>query len=264
MRKNIKYSLLIVLILIILCGIVVVLNPLKDAVKNDSNSFSDLSNISLTSSSFADIESSTLTETSYLIESSVSIETIESSILVESSLSEYSDLIPEDQPDEPNLNFEISGSSFDDIMVNVLTSLLSKDTVTLSTYVGSTGFRLAPTGCFAPNDVVLSADELSSFFSLAAQSYGTYPGSGETIYLTPDEYYDHYLIPTGFDFSAATVSYNDVADINAVSGYVDDPKTVSYRFSPDIMEWKRLIIVYTTEDSGDVLCGMIYQDVTTN
>ena len=65
-------------------------------------------------------------------------------------------------------------------------------------------------------------------------------------------------------FSAATVSYNDVADINAVSGYVDDPKTVSYRFSPDIMEWKRLIIVYTTEDSGDVLCGMIYQDVTTN
>ena len=99
---------------------------------------------------------------------------------------------------------------------------------------------------------------------MGTQSYGTYPGSGEDIYLTSNEYYDRYLVPAGFDFSAASVSYNDAGDLDAVSGYVQDPKTVSYKYTPNVMEWKRIILVYGSEGSGDVLCGVIYQDVTTN
>ena len=261
MSKNIRRSLLIVLFLIIICTVVVVWNPMKENKSSNASSdgSSSLTNSAASSlpadSSLALIESSALFESSALLENSFDLET---------STLEISDLIPEDQPDDPNLNYEASGSSYDDIMVNVLTCLLSKDMASLSEYVGSSGFRLAPTGSFSGADVVLSASELSDFFSLNAQSYGTYPGSGESIYMTPDEYYKCYMVPDSFDFSAASVSYNDATDINTVSGYVDDPKTVSYRFSPSAMDWKRLIIVYCSEGSSDVLCGIIYQDVTTN
>ena len=277
MSKNIKLSLLIVLILIFVCTVVVIWNPVKD--QKDANaslssqntvesvvtdSTSSLS-ITETSSESIDLDSS---ENSLLLENSVVFENSSfqtNSVSAESSVvTEISNLVPEDQPDAPDLNFEASGSSYDDIMVNVLTCLLAQDMASLSEYVGSSGFRLAPTGTFSEEDVILSAADLSNFFSLSAQRYGTYPGSGESIYLTPTEYYDRYLVPTEFDFSTATVSYNDAADINAVSGYVTDPKTVSYLYTPNVMEWKRLIAVYITEGNSDVLCGMIYQDVTTN
>lgn len=279
MRKNIKLSLLIVLILIIVCTVVVVWNPIKNNKVTDyssstttsqttGTSLSTSSGVELSSQS-ADVDqlknsgaaySSSLFESSILIDES----SLENSEQFNANNSEISDLVAEDQPEAPDLNFETSGSSYDDIMVNILTCLLSQDMSALSEYVGSVGFRLAPTGIFSAEDVVLSASDLSAFFSLSAQKYGTYPGSGESIYLTPTEYYNSYLVPSGFDFSAASVSYNDSADLAAVAGYVSDPKTVSYLYSPNVMEWKRLIVVYTHEGGNDVLSGIIYQDVTTN
>ena len=263
MKKNIKLSLITILILIIVCTIVVIWNPCQ-ANKAEDSSSSSLASSQLTesSSSLVNVNSSIVIESSILLESSVA--DVESSNTAESSFADISGLVPEDQPDDPDLNFEASGSSYDDIMVNVLTCLLTKDTQALSGYVGSQGLRLSPTGIATGADVILSADELSNFFSMGTQSYGTYPGSGEDIYLTSNEYYDRYLVPAGFDFSAASVSYNDAGDLDALSGYVQDPKTVSYKYTPNVMEWKRIILVYGSEGSGDVLCGVIYQDVTTN
>ena len=266
MKKNIKLSLFFVLILIIVCTIVVIWNPLK---RGDTNSASvdSAQSVSNSDSTASNSQLSTLPVDSILVESATITESskvnTDSDSLTE-NLSEISDLIPEDQPVDPDLNFEASGSSYDDIMVNVLTCLLSKDMSALSDYVGSIGLRLSPTGICTNHDLVLSNTELSEFFSLGSQTYGTYPGSGEAIYLTPEEYYTNYLVPDDFDFSAASVSYNDANDLSAVSGYAHSPKTVSYRYAPSVMEWKRLILVYDTEDTGDVLCAIIYQDATTN
>ncbi len=275
MRKNIKLSLIIIFILIVVCAAVVIWNPARRAKQAGANSSTQTSLQTIESSSAVSdskIADSSFAESSVLMESSV----LESSILVEDSAfaessdadlsasAQISDLVPEDQPETPNLNFETSSSSYDDIMVNVLTCLLTKDTTALSSYVGAQGLRLSPTGSSVDSDVVLSAADLAGFFTLSSQNYGTYPGSGENITLTAAEYYDKYIVPTGFDFSTAVTSYNDSNDIAAVSGFVSDPKTISYEYAPNAMEWQRIILVYGSEGSGDVLCGIIYQDVTTD
>ncbi len=262
MRKNIKLSLIIVLILIIVCTLVVIWNPWRKNQNNDSSSSSPDSSLKGENSSLVtDVDHSVPFESSMIFESSAAVE---SSDTADSSFADISDLIPEDQPDDPNLNFETSGSSYDDIMINVLTCLLTQDTASLSDYIGDQGFRLSPTGTATSADVILSANELTDFFSMNSQSYGTYPGSGEDIYLTPSEYYAKYIVPSSFDFTTASVLYNDVNDLEAVAGFVADPKTVSYKYSPSVMEWKRIIVVYGSEGNGDVLCGIIYQDATTN
>ena len=75
------------------------------------------------------------------------------------SLSITSDLISEDQPTEPDLNYETSGTSYDDIAVNVLTCLLNQNMELLSTYIGDSGLQLSPTGSATAFDITLSAAE---------------------------------------------------------------------------------------------------------
>ena len=271
MNKTIKRSLIFVFILIVVCTIVVVLNPMQ--LKQDSSASSDLP--PMDSSVFSVLDSDDMLEEDSAIDSLPADESSssDSSIDVQDSAADQSsaidselisDLIPEDQPDTPDLNYETSGSSYDDIMVNVLTCLLSRDTASLSEYVGTSGLCLSPTGTAASSDVIFSAAQVADFFSQGTQTYGTYPGSGEKIRLTAEEYYNTYLVPVGFDFSTAFVSYNDAADIAAASALFPDAKTISYEYAPNVMEWQRLIMVYCSEGSGDVLCGVIYQDVTTN
>lgn len=253
MKKSIKMSLLIVLILIIVCSVVVLWRPWKDHQSAKSQS-------SLTASSDSNSASSSPADSS-LIQSSVLSES--SAVPLDSSLA--SGLIPADQPDSPDLNFTPSGASYDDIMINILTCLLSRDMTSFSSYIGSYGLRLSPTGSMTEQDVVLSANEAAEFFQLDSRVYGTYPGSGEAIRCTPEEYYTHYIAPSDFDFSAATTAYNDPSDIEAAGGFVSDPKTVSYDYAPSVMEWKRLIMVYANDGSrSDVLCGIIYRDLTTD
>lgn len=255
MGKNIKLSLIVVTVLIIICAVVVVWNPWKEEAPTVSASSDGSLSSSLPESSAFE---SSLAGDSSLAESSASL----SVPVSDSSL--VNQPVIEDQPDEPNLNFETSGSSYSDIMVNVLTCILSKDMQSLSQYVGSAGLRLSPTGQAVDADVVLSASQVADFFSLGSQSYGVFPGSGESIYLSPTEYYNRYLMPEDFDFASATVSYNDEADLAAAGNLVSDPKTVSYYYSPNVMEWKQLIMVYGSEGSGDVLCALIYRDATTD
>lgn len=270
MRNTIKYSLFIVLILIIVCACVAIWNLFHQ--QPDESSFS---------STAVDSDNTVLFET----ESNLSSELIDSSALFmedsllnsssqDSSIAEISDentsvtitsdLIIDDQPNEPNLNYETSGTSYDDIAVNVLTCLLTQNMELLSTYIGDSGLQLSPTGSATAYDITLSATEVSSFFSLSTQSYGTYPGSGESIDLSPTQYYEKYIVPQKFDFSLAVVSYNNTNDLSVVSSSLQSPKTISYHYAPNVMEWKHLILVFESESNRDVLCGIIYQDVTTN
>lgn len=271
MRKSIKRSLIFVFILIAACTLVVVLNPmqLKHTSSTSSNSLSSTTNVISSEVAEESVEEESSADSLTSAESSVTESSNEpqnsdfmQSSVVESEL--ISDLIPEDQPDTPDLNYETSGSSYDDIMVNVLTCLISRDTVSLSEYVGASGLCLSPTGTAVSSDVVLSSSQVASFFDIGTKIYGTYPGSGEKIQLSAEDYYNSYLVPTGFDFGSAVVSYNDAADIAAASSMFADVKTVSYEYAPNVMEWQRLIMVYCSEGDSDVLCGIIYQDVTTN
>ena len=269
MRNTIKYSLFIVLILIIVCAFVVIWNPIQQKP-----------NESLSASTAVDSDTTLLIETesiysevidlnSFFIEDSlINSSSYDSSIMEVSdettSLSITSDLISEDQPTEPDLNYETSGTSYDDIAVNVLTCLLTQNMELLSTYIGDSGLQLSPTGSATAFDITLSAAEVSSFFSLSTQCYGTYPGSGEDIDLSPSQYYEKYIVPQKFDFSLAVVSYNNTNDLSVVSSSLQSPKTISYHYAPNVMEWKHLILVFESESNRDVLCGIIYQDVTTN
>ena len=270
-QSHIKGCLIFIFILILLCTAAVVLDP-QNANFNfiSFSSSAESSSLDSITSPEIDEDNDVISNDSADLESDSLLEeenenfSQEIELTTESDSELVSDLVSEDQPDAPNLNYETSGSSYDDIMVNVLTCLLTKDTATLSEYVGTLGLRLSPTGSAATNDVVLSASQVVNFFDLGTQDYGIYPGSGETIRLTPSEYYNKYLVPTDFDFSLAVVSYNDANDIAAASTVFENPKTVSYEYTPNVMEWKRLIVVYCSEGAGDVLCGMIYQDVTTN
>ncbi len=264
MKKSIRFTLLVIFILLIVCVVCVIWHPWTRTAAPNAESSAPVSSTGNVQDSSRPAESAELTSSA--AESSALTAQPESSQPAEnvSETSIAEGLVPEDQPDEPDLNFETSGQSYDDIMVNVLTCLLSKDMNALSSYVGSQGLRLSPTGICSESDVVLSADEVSSFFSLGSMSYGTYPGSGEDMYYAPDEYYSEYLYPSEFDFSVSSVAYNDAEDLAAVNGLVSNAKTVSYYYAPNIMEWQRLIFVYGAEGSGDALCAIIYQDLTTN
>lgn len=258
MKKSIKMSLIVIFILIAVCAVIVIWHPWKGHSTVAQNSSSaPISSQQAESSQPAESSLASRPESSSMPESSIAQESSEVSELL-------SGLVPEDQPDSPNLNFETSGSAYDDILVNVLTCLISRDMTSLSAYVGSQGLRLSPTGSAVSDDVILSADQVADFFSLGEKTYGTFPGSGEPIVYSPEEYYNRYMNPAGFDFAASTISYNDAADLSAVNGTASDPKTVAYDYSPSVMEWMRLILVFDSDGNGDVLSGIIYQDVTTD
>ena len=263
MQKTTKLAIAVITVLLIVCIVIILWSPWAQEKRASNESSTPLnSEISTTSESseLSDYEESQIESAP---DSESSILQHESSIQSESS--EITEgRVPEDLPGDPNPNFQTPGSSYDDIMVNVLTSLLSKDMATLSTYVGSNGLRLVPTGMANNHDVILSASEVADFFNRPSQSYGTFAGSGNPITCTPDEYYNTYLMPDGFDFSIANVTYNEASHVEAASNIAASPKTVAYYYAPNVMEWKRIIMVYDTENNRDVLCGIIYQDASTD
>lgn len=251
MSQNTKRSLLVLLLLAALCLAVLLWHTWRGPAAADDGS---------SAVSAASQASSALLSSVPDSASSVS----EASSPSSSPTSSLPGLVSEDQPDSPNLNYEVSGSSYDDILVPVLTCLLSQNMAELSSYVGEQGLRLSPTGTTADRDVILSSADTAGFFQMAARSYGTYPGSGESILCTPSEYYQKYITPAGFDFASSVTAYNDAADLAKVSDSITDPKTVSYEYAASPMDWTRIILVFGAEESGDVLCQILYQDPSTD
>ncbi len=180
-----------------------------------------------------------------------------------SEASSESSITDEDLPDDPDLQFETSDSYYDDINVKVLTAVLSQDFETLSEYVGDAGLRLSPMGEASENDVILSASEVSSFFSRSSEMYGIYLGSGGAIRMMPDEYYRTFINPDAFDFTLASALYDDAEDLAAAAAYGSDLHTVGYHYVPNVMEWQNVIFVYQRNGERDWLVGIIYQDLTT-
>ena len=181
----------------------------------------------------------------------------------ESEASSESSITDEDLPDDPDLQFETSDSYYDDINVKVLTAVLSQDFETLSEYVGDAGLRLSPMGEASENDVILSASEVSSFFSRSSEMYGIYLGSGGAIRMMPDEYYRTFINPDAFDFALASALYDDAEDLASAAAYGSDLHTVGYHYVPNVMEWQNVIFVYQRSGERDWLVGIIYQDLTT-
>ncbi len=180
-----------------------------------------------------------------------------------SEASSESSITDEDLPDDPDLQFETSDSYYDDINVKVLTAVLSQDFETLSEYVGDAGLRLSPMGEASENDVILSASEVSGFFSRSSEMYGIYLGSGGAIRMMPDEYYRTFINPDAFDFTLASALYDDAEDLAAAAAYGSDLHTVGYHYVPNVMEWQNVIFVYQRSGERDWLVGIIYQDLTT-
>ena len=180
-----------------------------------------------------------------------------------SEASSESSITDEDLPDDPDLQFETSDSYYDDINVKVLTAVLSQDFETLSEYVGDAGLRLSPMGEASENDVILSASEVSSFFSRSSEMYGIYLGSGGAIRMMPDEYYRTFINPDAFDFTLASALYDDAEDLAAAAAFGSDLHTVGYHYVPNVMEWQNVIFVYQRSGERDWLVGIIYQDLTT-
>lgn len=180
-----------------------------------------------------------------------------------SEASSESSITDEDLPDDPDLQFETSDSYYDDINVKVLTAVLSQDFETLSEYVGDAGLRLSPMGEASENDVILSASEVSSFFSRSSEMYGIYLGSGGAIRMMPDEYYRTFINPDAFDFTLASALYDDAEDLASAAAYGSDLHTVGYHYVPNVMEWQNVIFVYQRSGERDWLVGIIYQDLTT-
>ena len=145
----------------------------------------------------------------------------------------------------------------------MLTAVLSQDFETLSEYVGDAGLRLSPMGEASENDVILSASEVSSFFSRSSEMYGIYLGSGGAIRMMPDEYYRTFINPDAFDFTLASALYDDAEDLAAAAAYGSDLHTVGYHYVPNVMEWQNVIFVYQRSGERDWLVGIIYQDLTT-
>lgn len=206
-------------------------------------------------------------ETLSQAESSATSSQIESSLSgpADSSLEEVSlpaSMDGDADPGEPQPNFSESGSTYEDIMVNVMTCLLSQDFSTLAGYVGENGLELSPMGSLKDTDVTLTAGDTAMFLESGVQNFGTYEGTGDAIMMDGDTYYHTYMIPSTFDFASSTTSYDDPADL-ALCGTLTDIHTVSYYYAPDPVGWMKMILVYQTENGGDKLRAVIYQDTTT-
>lgn len=230
-------------------------------------------NSSQSPKSAATDESAAILESSSDMETLSQEETAQTSNLQDSSLSsttnslEEMDSLPSSvdgnaDPGDPQPNFSESGSSYEDIMVNVMTSLLSQDFSTLAGYVGESGLELAPMGTLTGTDVMLSPGDTAMFLESGVQNFGTYEGTGEAIMMDGDTYYHTYIIPSGFDFTVSSTAYDDPSDLSCC-GSLTDIHTVSYYYAPDPIGWMKIILVYQSGNGGDNLRAIIYQDTTT-
>lgn len=211
-----------------------------------AESSTDMSSPVSESSAAAPAESSGL-ESSDAVESSGASESSETSSSPDASSQES---IP---------SSATNGPSYDTVNDEVLSCLLSRDFEGLSGFVAQDGLRLSPTGEQIGKDVVLTSAEVAGFFSSGTRTYGTNPGSGESITLTPAVYYSEYIAPQDLDFSSAIISYDAEEDI-ALCGLTENAHTVSYYASPNIMEWQKIVLVYTRTSDGDKLAGILYLD----
>lgn len=217
-------------------------------------------------------------------ESSKQESQMESSQKEESSLSEKDDSSKPAKDDESSKTGEESSEAsqndssqesseleevpyvvYTDIVQTLLLDLENGNVAALADYIGDDGVQLSPTGLMSSSDVTLSREEMANFMSMSTRNYGTNASSGQSLMLSPAEYYTSYISPVDLDFSAAETLYNDSSDLALVSG-LNDAKTVSFYDAPSAVEWRKVILVFSTDGSptgGDVLRAIIYQDMTT-
>ena len=141
-------------------------------------------------------------------------------------------------------------------------AIKQKDFRALSSYVGDAGLRLSPAGSVeATSDIVISKSNLSNWLSgTTAITFGSYPGSGADITLTPSEYYDKFLYPVDF-LSQASISINETEALSQIREVYPGAQAVSYMY-PGAVDWKELTLIFTQADSSFILEGILYRDTS--
>lgn len=161
--------------------------------------------------------------------------------------------------------YEPSGGSYDQILVNVLSALLSDDYNTLAEYVSADGLRLCPMGAPLSTDVILSKEAAAAFPDRDSTLFGYRRGSGNAIYMTGSEYCRTFICPENFDFSAASVYYDAGDDLSLAENIADGTvHTVRYTYEQSIMEWQDIVLVFVTEGEQDKLAAIMHRDATTH
>lgn len=161
--------------------------------------------------------------------------------------------------------YEPVGGSYDQILVNVLSALLSDDYGTLAEYVSEEGLRLCPMGAALSTDVILSKDGVTAFPERDSTLFGYRRGSGNAIYMTGSEYCHTFICPDDFDFSAASVYYDAGDDLSLAESFLSGTvHTVRYTYEPNIMDWQDIVLVFVTEDDHDSLAAIMHRDATTH
>lgn len=148
-----------------------------------------------------------------------------------------------------------------------------KDSEKISDFVHPVkGVRFTPyTYVSLENDIVFYKEEMKVFFKdQTVYQWGHYDGSGDTISLTPSEYYEKFIYSEDF-INAEKVGYNEVLSFgnmleNQFEVY-ENPIVVEYYFSgfhPEYegMDWKSLRLVFEQYENDWKLVGIIHNQWT--
>lgn len=133
------------------------------------------------------------------------------------------------------------------------------------------GIRFSPYPYVSDDQVVLTADELSSAYSdTTSRLWGHYDGSGEPIQLTFAQYFERFIYSADFA-NPEQIGYNKVLQesnsINNIPEYYPQAEFVEYHFSGfdpqyEGMDWQSLRLVFEKVDGRYYLVGIVHAQWT--
>ncbi|MCD8511279.1 MAG: hypothetical protein LRY73_16370 [Bacillus sp. (in: Bacteria)] len=173
---------------------------------------------------------------------------------------------------DEKLNETANGDELRNAADNVVIALENKNFQNLSEYVHpSRGVRFSPYGYVNKDeDLQFSNEEVASFHEDTTEyEWGTQDGSGHTIRLTPEEYYEEYIYIRDFSREAEVIAINEIESygnviVNVEEKY-EDAQFVSYYVSETEGElnWANLILVFEEEDDNWYLVAIVVDRWTT-
>lgn len=153
-----------------------------------------------------------------------------------------------------------------------LTNIQAKEYDNLQELVHpSYGLRFSPYGNLTKKDIVIDKENVSDFFKDSSiKSWGNYDGTSEKIELTPDEYYQKFIIDKDFS-KAKKVSFNkklgEGNTINNINDFYRNALFIEYHFpgfEPQYMgmDWVSLRLVFAPGNGEWYLVAIVHDEWT--
>ena len=160
-----------------------------------------------------------------------------------------------------------------DTTIEVLESLKDKDMENLSEFVHPTkGIRFSPYGYVdVDNHQVFSAEEVSAIKDDAGfYTWGSYDGSGESIELDFDGYYDEFIFDEDFlnpQIIGNNVSVSQGNSLDNISEVYEGGHFIELHFQGidpqyEGIDWKSLKLVFEAVDNDWYLVGVVHDQWT--